>query len=73
MKKKGAVYRLTMLVGAGIIVGQTFQGGSYSYWQKDTRNLEIKADKKTEAKMNELTTDEDGQEESSSFGILKSR
>ena len=37
------------------------------------KNLEIKADKKTEAKMNELTTDEDGQEKSSSFGILKSR
>ena len=63
MKKKGMVYRLTMLMGAGMIGAQIVGESSYSFFYKDQRNQEIKEEKK----MTDLQDEED------SNPILKSR
>ena len=41
MKKKGLIYRITMLVGLGIIGVQMTDGVNYSRFKKEARNQEI--------------------------------
>ena len=70
MKKKGAVYRLTMMVGFLIIGGQLVGESSYSFYKKEARNQEIEAARKQSDRINALSEEED---EEGKGGLLRSR
>ena len=73
MKKKGLVYRLTMIVGFGIIGMQTFGETGYSYYFKSGRTEQINNEKAVDLKIENISGDEEEEEEKKASGLLKSR
>ena len=59
MKKKGLVYRMTMVVGLFIMGSQACGEGSYSFYFKNMRNKQL-AD---EAKIKDFEEDEEAKDD----------
>ena len=69
MKKKGLIYRMTMMFGPVLILGGTSYEMAYSYYYKTTRNTEIEREKNREKVLKEI--EGDGSEDE--MGVLNSR
>ena len=59
LKKKGVVYRLTMLAGPFMIAAWTLGECSYSELMKEKRNEEIKEDNQVNDKIKSMVSESD--------------
>ena len=64
LKKKGVVYRLTMLAGPFMIAAWTLGECSYSELMKEKRNEEIKEDNEVSDKIKSMVAEADETEKS---------
>ena len=64
LKKKGVVYRLTMLAGPFMIAAWTLGECSYSELMKEKRNEEIKEDNQVSQKIKSMVSEGDEGEKS---------
>merc|ERR1712100_782061 len=75
LKKKGVVYRMTMLAGPFMVAAWTVGECSYSELMKEKRNEEIKEDKQVSGKMKSMVGEGEDAEKSSEsdFNPLRTR
>ena len=64
LKKKGVVYRLTMLAGPFMIAAWTLGECSYSELMKEKRNEEIKEDNQVNDKIKSMVSESEELEKS---------
>ena len=67
MKKKGLVYRFTMISGVAFIFLNMGGEMMYSVFMKQFRNIQLKQKKKTEDKIESMIEDEKEEEEEKSI------
>ena len=65
MKKKGVVYRMTMIFGAAFIIANMGGETAYALFMKQTRTQQLQDEKKKKQKMDDIGEDDEAADDGS--------